>query len=336
MKNRIILLEDTYKISISEEKLNAKLSDNEILLKVSASGICGSDLHYFRNGGLGSFRQKMPLSLGHEPAGIVIESKSKIFKKYDRVAVEPGHSCGSCFFCNHDKFNLCPTVKFMGANYDGSLRDYIIVNENQLIKIPESMSFSKAALLEPFGVAWHNISLANINNMISIRNICIIGSGPIGLLIYLILKNLFPELSISLYENNFFRKELIKKNFQAKFLSEDDIKNLKFDIVFETGANQNSLNIAQTIIAPAGKIIFISIPETDFIEINPHKMRINESSIIFSRRSSFKLDELLEKFVNFKIDDDLFITHSYAPEKAQDAFELADQKKCLKIQIDFD
>ncbi|CAM8349665.1 zinc-dependent alcohol dehydrogenase [Candidatus Methylopumilus universalis] len=335
MKNRIILLEDTYKILIYEENLNVKLSENEILLKIVSSGICGSDLHYFRNGGLGSFKQKMPLSLGHEPAGIVVESKSKKFKHYDRVAIEPGLSCGDCFFCVHDKSNLCPTVKFMGANYYGSLRDYIVVNEKQLIKIPDSMTYSKASLIEPFGVALHNIYLAEIKNSIFSRNICIIGSGPIGLLIYLILINDFPELNIFIYENNFFRKELTKKNFGANFLSDDDFKNIKFDIIFETGANQNSLNAAQSCIAPSGKIIFISIPETDFIEINPHKMRINESSILFSRRSSLDLELTLEKFIDLNIDDSMFVTHYFPPEKAQDAFELADQKKCLKVQIDF-
>jgi len=335
MKNRIILLKDTYEIILSEEEFEPNINEGQVLIKISSSGICGSDLHYFRNGGLGTFRQKMPISLGHEPSGIVVDSKSKLFKNYDRVAIEPGHSCGSCFFCKKDRLNLCPSVKFLGANDVGALRDYIVVHESQLIKISDDISFEKAALIEPFGVALHNINIANIEPEIYNKKIAIIGGGTIGLLIYILLKKNYPQIDVDLIENNYYRKELLSNNFNISFNSLDFYSNNKYDYIFETGANQNSLSFANNIIGPAAKIIFISIPETDMIELNPHKLRINEAQIIFSRRSALDFKILMEKFYCTDIDSDLFVTNNFTPQDAQTAFDVAETKKCIKVQINF-
>lgn len=336
MKNRIILLEDTYKTVLDEEDFEPKLDEDYVLIKIMSSGICGSDLHYFRNGGLGSFRQKMPISLGHEPSGLVIDSKSKFFKIYDRVAIEPGHSCGSCFFCNNNKINLCPSVKFLGANDVGALRDYIVVHHSQLVKISNDISFKKAALIEPFSVALHNIKLANIEKVLPSKKIAIIGGGSIGLFIFLLLKNNYPECEVELIENNYARKEILKTNFKISFNTFQSYFDKKYDIVFETGANQNSLTLSNNIVGPAAKIIFISIPETDLIELNPHKLRINEVQLIFSRRSAVDFNLLMDKFHSINIDENLFVTDVFSPSESQTAFDTADLRKCLKVQVNFD
>ena len=179
MKNKVANLVSIGNIEISEEEVLYSNSSQKVLVKMTSVGICGSDIHYFDHGGLGSFKQPMPMPMGHEPAGIVYDcSPHSKFKPGDRVAIEPGFSCYECSSCFSGKHNLCSTVEFMGANSDGALREFIVLEEDQLFKIPKSMSNNAAALLEPAGIALHTFNILNLKFG---SNIAIVGAGPIGL-----------------------------------------------------------------------------------------------------------------------------------------------------------
>ena len=154
MKNRVAKLTQIRKIEIFEEDIPL-LREGQILVAMKSVGICGSDMHYFKEGGLGSFKNPLPMYMGHEPSGVIVDANgSTKFKEGDRVAVEPGMPCVTSYWSMKGKHNLCEKSTFMGANAQGAFSDYVIVEELQLVKIPDSMSFNLASLLEPLGFVY--------------------------------------------------------------------------------------------------------------------------------------------------------------------------------------
>ena len=161
----------------------------QLLVRVKSCSICGSDLHYFppgkdRRGSL----QIPPHFVGHEPAGIVEEAPAgSKFKPGDRVAIEPGLSCGECEHCKAGRFNICPHVKFLASpGIPGGLQEYLALDATQLAKIPDSMGYDEAAMLEPLGICWH--AMVNLGRIKPGETVGIYGSGAIGLLCLMIAK----------------------------------------------------------------------------------------------------------------------------------------------------
>src|SRR4051812_2916203 len=143
------------------------------LVRVPAVGLCGSDLHWFAEGGIGDAVVGQPLVLGHEFAGVLDDGT--------RVAVDPAIPCGVCASCLEGNPNLCPTVRFAGhSTQDGGLRELVVWPEHRLHPLPDSISDAGGAALEPLGVAIHAFDLghARIGS-----NIAVVGCGPIGLFI---------------------------------------------------------------------------------------------------------------------------------------------------------
>ncbi len=154
---------------------------DHVLLHVKATGICGSDLHFWKDGGIGPLTVDDTYILGHEASGIVLECGSAVsnFKPGDRVAIEPGVSCGKCFVCLDGNYHLCTEQQFTGVYpYHGSLQRYLIHPAKWLHKMPDSMTFVQGSLLEPLSVVLHAIDEVNIKLG---RGVAICGAGPIGL-----------------------------------------------------------------------------------------------------------------------------------------------------------
>jgi L-iditol 2-dehydrogenase len=330
MKNKIVKLEKVGKLRIYEEDIPS-LKAGEVLVKVKAVGICGSDMHYFLHGGLGSFKQKMPMEIGHEASGVVVDSFDKsAFKKGDRVAIEPGKPCLLCEWCLKGKHNLCKNGTFMGENEKGALATYIIAHQIQLEKIPKNMSYEVGALMEPLGVGLHAVNLVNPN---STKNAAIIGAGPIGLSVFLILKRIgFSQ--IFLIDKLPYRIKFAKKMGATKaFLFKDALQKIKdatngdgVTYVFDTGGTQDSVNLCIDIVKTSGTIALIGIPDVDFINYNPHKLRTKEITIKNVRRSNQTLEDCVMLFSNDKNLEKL-VTHKYKFEKAQNAFNLVSKYK---------
>ncbi|KAH6669213.1 putative alcohol dehydrogenase [Halenospora varia] len=154
----------------------------EVLLHIKVTGICGSDIHFWKTGEIGSLTVDGDCILGHEAAGIVLEIGEGVsnLKKGDRVAMEPGVPCGTCFLCTNGKYNLCDEVKFSGVYpYHGSLQRFKVHPARWTYKIPDSMTLAQGALLEPLSVVLHGISRTRLSLG---RGVVICGAGPIGLI----------------------------------------------------------------------------------------------------------------------------------------------------------
>jgi L-iditol 2-dehydrogenase len=334
MKNKIANLVSVGNIEISEEEVLYSNSSKKVLVKMAAVGICGSDIHYFDHGGLGSFKQPLPMPMGHEPSGTVYDcSPYSKFKPGDRVAIEPGFSCYECSPCFSGKHNLCDAVKFMGANSDGALREFIVLEEDQLFKIPNMMSDNAAALLEPAGIALHTFNILNLKFG---SKVAIVGAGPIGLsvAIYCRKMGILPLLVDTLEYRNKFAQSL---GFTAASPNMMVNSAETFAAVIDAAGDSDSFNLCTKLCSKSGTVAIIGIPDSDFISVNPHTMRIKELKIQNIRRANQTLYDCINHFEKDSYILDKMVTHTFSFEHVQKAFELVSGKKdkVVKCMINF-
>src|SRR3954447_24270882 len=159
----------------------------ETLLDVAAVGLCGSDLHYYKDGGIGSAKIDAPFIPGHEFGGWLTEDIEELsLERGTLVAVDPNRACGHCPWCHEGHTNLCPNVEFIGAPpFNGAMAWQLWVPRSQIVPIPGNFTPLDAAMLEPLGVAIHAVDLSKPRLL---ERVIVLGCGPIGLLILQVLK----------------------------------------------------------------------------------------------------------------------------------------------------
>ena len=165
-----------------------KPQGDEVLVQVEYVGICGSDIHYYEHGRIGDFIVEPPFILGHEAAGTVVElgDQVKHLKVGDRVALEPGKTCGECEFCKTGRYNLCPDVIFFATPpVDGVFSEYAAHPESLCFKLPDSVSTMEGALIEPLAVGFHAANQAEAHVG---QKAVVFGAGCIGLVSMMALK----------------------------------------------------------------------------------------------------------------------------------------------------
>ena len=168
------------KVEIQERPIPVP-KENEALIKVEYVGICGSDLHYYESGRIGDFIVEPPFVLGHEAGGVVVEvgENVKNLKVGDRVAMEPGKTCGECQHCKEGKYNLCEDVIFFATPpVDGVFQEYVAHEAGLCFKLPEHVNTMEGALIEPLAVGMH---AAKQGGACLGQTAVIMGAGCIGL-----------------------------------------------------------------------------------------------------------------------------------------------------------
>lgn len=186
-KMKAAVMTDLMKVEIQEVEV-PKPKPDEVLIKIEYVGVCGSDLHYYEHGRIGDFLVETPFILGHEAAGTVVETGSgvKDLKVGDRVALEPGKTCGKCEFCKSGKYNLCKDVIFFATPpVDGVFQEYVAHEAGLCFKLPENVSTMEGALIEPLAVGLHAASQGGATLG---QTAVVTGTGCIGLCSLLSLK----------------------------------------------------------------------------------------------------------------------------------------------------
>ena len=171
-----------------EERDIPQPKDDEVLVKLEYVGICGSDLHYYESGAIGDYIVKPPFVLGHEPGGTVVEVGKNVthLKVGDRVALEPGKTCGHCEFCKNGRYNLCPDVVFFATPpVDGVFQEYVAHEAGLCFKLPDNVSTMEGALIEPLAVGFH---AARQGGAQAGQVAVVTGAGCIGLVSMMALK----------------------------------------------------------------------------------------------------------------------------------------------------
>ena len=187
MSNKTFYLTDLEKMEVGEAPM-PKIGPDDVLIRVQSVGVCGSDLHYYSKGSIGSFIVEFPFILGHEAAGVVTEVGENVttLKAGDRVCMEPGIPCMKCEECLTGHYNLCKDVRFWATPpYDGVLSEYIAHPAAFTFKIPDNMSFTEGALVEPLAIGLHACNTGGVKLG---QTVAIVGAGCIGLVTLLAAK----------------------------------------------------------------------------------------------------------------------------------------------------
>ena len=186
-KMKVAVMNGVGKMGFVEREI-PQPADNEVLVKLEYVGICGSDMHYYETGRIGNYVVEPPFVLGHEPGGVVVEVGKNVthLKVGDRVALEPGKTCGHCEYCREGKYNLCPDVVFFATPpVDGVFQEYVAHEAALCFKLPENVDTLEGALIEPLAVGFH---AANQGGAHAGQTAVVFGAGCIGLVSMMALK----------------------------------------------------------------------------------------------------------------------------------------------------
>ncbi len=252
---------DTQTLIYREEK-NPKLVSGESIIKVSASGICGSDMHAYHGN---DDRRIPPLILGHEISG-VIEKGNETGKK---VVLNPLITCGLCSYCKNGREHLCRKRIILGMNRpierQGGFAEYVSIPDKNIYELPKNLSIKEAPIAEPCAVALHAVELGEkeLVNPIKNNKALVIGSGAIGLLCGLILSKVKQCKDIVIVDPNDKRLGVSLKYLNAKGFKPDskNIASNHFDIVFDTVGLEITRQQAIKCIKPGGIIIHIGLTQ---------------------------------------------------------------------------
>jgi len=252
---------DTQTLIYREEK-NPKLINGESVIKVSASGICGSDMHAYHGK---DERRIPPLILGHEISGVIDKGK-EIGKK---VVLNPLITCGRCDYCKNNREHLCNKRIILGMNKpierQGGFAEYVTIPDKNIYELPKTLNIEEAPIAEPTAVALHAVELAEKELLKPIKNIkaLIIGGGAIGLLCGLILSKVKKCGEIVIVEPNKNRLKECAKYLDGNAVEPDSKSIIKdhFDIVFDTVGLEITRQQAIKTIKPGGVIIHIGLTQ---------------------------------------------------------------------------
>jgi len=309
-------------------------SDNEVLLRMAAVGICGSDVHYLVNGRIGDFIVKAPMIIGHEAAGTVEKCGKKVkhLKPGDRVAIEPGVPCKNCEFCKQGKYNLCADVIFCATPpCHGNLRRYYTHDADFCFKLPDHVSMEEGALLEPLSVGVQACRRAGVT-LGSVVLIC--GAGPIGLVNLLVAKSMGASHVIvsDLAENRLEMAKELGADFVLKIepsTSGEDLAKIVQetlgkmpDISIECSGAESSIKLAILATKSGGCVVLVGLgpPEVKIPVVNAAVREVDIRGVF---RYANCYPAALALVASGKLDVKKLITHRYKLEETLKAFETA-------------
>lgn len=316
--------------------------DDEALIKVYCIGICGSDVHYYEHGRIGRYVVDRPIILGHELAGEIVSVGAAVTNVAvgDRVAVEPGVTCGRCEHCKSGRYNLCPDVVFMATPpVDGAWAEYVVVRSDFLFKLPDSMSYEEGALLEPLSVGMH----AMIRGKVSPADrMLVTGLGPIGLLAVQAAR-MVGVTEIYATDMVPFRRELaltmgvtavldpLREEVKARL--EELTGGQGVTVIVETSGNGRAIADAVTTVNRGGRIVLVGMPTVSGVPLDINTIIDAEIDVYGLFRYANTYPTAIQALGRSKIEIEKVITHKYALKDTKAAVELARTRKDTSIKI---
>lgn len=312
-------------------------NEYEVLIKMQVVGVCGSDVHYYLTGKIGSQVVNYPFCVGHEGAGIITKIGSQVqnLKVGDRVAVEPAMPCGECDQCRVGRPHTCRKLRFLGCPQQapGCLSEYIVMPEKSCFKITDKMSFDQAAISEPLAIGVYAVKQSG---EMKGKSIGILGSGPIGLSVLLpalaqdaekiyITDKVASRLKVAKKAGAMWTGNPDKEDVVAKIT---EMEPELLDVVFECCGEQDAVFQAIQILKPGGKLMIIGIPpELDNWRFPVDELRHKEICIQNVRRQNHCVQLALDMIDRKDFDVDVMVTHHFPFEKTKEAFELVAEYK---------
>jgi L-iditol 2-dehydrogenase len=312
-------------------------SGDEYLIRVTAVGICGSDLHWYEGAGIGDAQLKQPLVLGHEFAGI-IDSGDQQGRK---AAVDPAIACRQCRYCEEGNPNLCDNVRFAGHDaVDGALREKLCWPKSLVHVLPDEFTAVDGAMLEPLGVALHALSLGHVLPGMSVG---IFGCGPIGLLLIQLARAAGAAKIIA--TDRLANRLDAARTFGASstILAAGGRENEEVDvathgegvdIAFEAAGANEAVQTAILATRPGRQVILIGIPDDDRTEFPASVARRKGLTLKLVRRMKHTYPRAIQMVQRGVVDVRSLVTHRFPLSEYKTAFETAKKREGIKVVIE--
>jgi len=306
----------------------------EVLLKIASVGTCGSDVHYYLEGGIGDAIVKEPITMGHEFSAWIagfgpgVEGAHGL-RLGQLVAVEPAISCGVCEFCQHGHPNICPNVRFCGTPpIDGVFAEYAVMPAENCFPLPEGFSADDGALLEPLGIAIHAVDLAHLKVG---QTVAVLGAGVIGLMTAAVAKaagaGMIYMTEPLAHRRQFALEYAADAVFDPK--SEDVVAAILratngrgVDVAFEAAGAHETPDQAARVTCPGGKVVVVGIPADDTMTMNASVIRRKGLTIKLVRRMKHTYLRAIRMVSKGIVDIKPLATHHFPLERIIEAFEL--------------
>lgn len=328
---RALRLHATGDLRLSEEE-RPKPREGETLVRVTAVGLCGSDLHWFGEGGIGETRLERPLVLGHELAGVTEDGR--------RVAVDPAVPCEACALCREGHPNLCEQVRFAGHGADdGGLREWMAWPERALFALPDALSDSDGAMLEPLGVALHAVDLAHVRAGASVG---VFGCGPIGLLALQAARlagagRLFatdrPDRPHRLEAARLIGAEVFAADAGREALAIRDTLAGGLDVAIELAGENAAVDAAIAAVRPGARVVLAGIPAEERTTFKAATARRKGLTLVLCRRMKHTYPRAIRLVADGAVDVRSAVTHRFPLERGAEAFSTAARREGLKVLV---
>jgi L-iditol 2-dehydrogenase len=322
--------------------------DNDVLIRLARVGVCGSDVHYYETGRIGSQVVDYPFVVGHECAGIVADVGAGVRRLHrgDRVAIDPAMSCFQCDQCRAGRHHTCRKLKFLGCpgQADGCLSEFIVMPDTCCFRIPDRMTLDQAALSEPLAIGVYAVR-RSIPMMPQVR-VGILGAGPIGLSCMFAAKAAGARMiyMTDLLDDriNFARRCGV--SWAGHGTTPDPIPliqerdPLQLDVIFECCGKQEALDQAIEMLKPGGTLMIVGIPTVDRVSFSIDQMRRKEITVRNVRRQVDCVQATLDMIAGGTVNVDLLATHRFPFHETPKAFEVVANYAdgVIKAMIDFD
>jgi len=310
------------------------------LVRVTAVGICGSDLHWWDEGAIGDAKLTHPLVLGHEGAGVIADGP----RRGERVAIDPAIPCETCRACRDGYRNLCYRIRFSGhGETDGMMRELMAWPSGLLRPLPDGVSDADGAMLEPLGVAIHSVDLGHLPFG---GTASVIGCGPIGLLLIGVLKAAGAS-SVLAVEPLAHRREAAARlgadqvHDSAAVLDEAFGDSGGFgdfgegvDVAFEAAGNDEGVGLAVASVRPGGRVVLAGIPGDDFIRFGASLARRKGLTIAMVRRMNEVYPRAISLAERGVVDLGSVVTSRFGLGDVRQAFAEGARRTGLKVIVE--
>lgn len=324
---KVLRLKDVGYVELTDER-PPEVGRGESLVRVSAVGLCGSDLHWFGQGSIGDAVLQRPLVLGHEFGGTVqggpLDGR--------RVAVDPAIPCNGCERCRDGDHNLCPNVRFAGhGGTDGGLREYLAWPTTLLYPVPDRLSEATVALLEPLGVALHAFDLGHVRFG---ATVAVVGCGPIGLMVVQVARAAGAAGVLAI-------EPLAHRQAAASRAGADVVLDPEraaehhgeADVVFEVAGNDEAVATSMVLARAGGRVVLAGIPDDDSTRFPAGLARRKGLTILMVRRMKDAYPRAISLVERKVIDLDPLVSHRFSLSDASTAFAMASRREGLKTVI---
>ncbi len=304
---------------------------NDILLKVEMVGVCGSDVHYYETGRIGSQVVEFPFMVGHECSATIVAlgSEVKHLKAGQKVAIDPAMVCHNCDQCRAGRENTCRNLRFLGCpgQAQGCLCEYIVMPVDCLYSVDGKVTLAQAVLCEPLSIGIYAVRQSGLTGD---SKVAILGAGPIGLSA-LVVTQANKAKDICVTEKVPERLE-VARNVGASWVGNPNnidvveaiLEKVPFgpDVVFECAGEQETIDQAVDLVRPGGKIMLVGIPRAQRVSFVIDKLRRKEISVINVRRQNKCMQPAVDMVASGKVNVEFMITHRFKLEQTQQAFDL--------------